>query len=207
MNFDETVTFFVDRYYNAAKYIEKKYGIPVRLSMAQASIEGGWGKMAVGNNTFGVKAYPPTNFPEGRRQFVMTTEFFNTPNYKFPSWVKVVSVKPEGNQYRYVIYDWFRKYINLEESFEDYAKLITGQYKKALVYKDNPYMYGLALAKLGYFTANAQVYAGFLRDRAKAIQGKINNMGLSPSGGMLLIGIGIAATFLILNNKKTEEND
>jgi Mannosyl-glycoprotein endo-beta-N-acetylglucosaminidase len=38
-----------------AKEVEKKYGIPAEVVLAQAGIESGWGKQVVGNNYFGVK--------------------------------------------------------------------------------------------------------------------------------------------------------
>jgi flagellum-specific peptidoglycan hydrolase FlgJ len=40
----------------AAQASEKKYGVPASVTIAQAILESAWGKRAIGNNYFGIKA-------------------------------------------------------------------------------------------------------------------------------------------------------
>ena len=98
---------------NPAKFIEvispgaiaahKKYSILPSLTMAQAALESGWGKNAIGNNLFGIKAFDDWT---GKKKKVWTTEYDSN-----------------GNPYK--IEAWFRDYDSVDESLEDHAKLLS----------------------------------------------------------------------------------
>ena len=69
----------------------------------------GWGKSAIGNNLFGIKAFDDW---KGKKKKVWTTEYDSN-----------------GNSYK--IEAWFRDYDSVDESLEDHAKLLsTNRYKK-----------------------------------------------------------------------------
>lgn len=81
----------------------KKYSILPSLTMAQAALESGWGKSAIGNNLFGIKAFDDWT---GKKKKVWTTEYDSN-----------------GNAYK--IEAWFRDYDSVDESLEDHAKVLS----------------------------------------------------------------------------------
>jgi len=46
---------FIKKFYPFAKEVEQETEIPALAIMAQAALESGWGKSAIGNNLFGIK--------------------------------------------------------------------------------------------------------------------------------------------------------
>lgn len=91
---------FVQQHMQAALNIEAETGVPAALILAQASLESGNGLHAPGNNFFGIKGNGP-----GGTQNLMTTEVYR------------------GKPVR--VYQQFRKYNTVEESFRDHARLIS----------------------------------------------------------------------------------
>nr|AIA83789.1 glucosaminidase [uncultured Pseudomonas sp.] len=66
---------------------------------AQAALESGWGKSAIGNNLFGITKGSTW---KGAVQLVNTTEYFSTPNVTFKATGKVMSVtKLSEKRYKY----------------------------------------------------------------------------------------------------------
>jgi len=126
-----TVAQFINATYQGALAIEKKYGIPALAAMAQSAQETGWGNSVPGNMYFGIKAGVSWT---GKKQLLWTHEVING-----------VSTRVQA---------WFRAYDNAAQSFEDYAKLITGnsRYKNALQYTNDPEGYIQAVANAGYAT-------------------------------------------------------
>lgn len=116
---------------SAALAVQKKYGVNPYVTMAQSALETGWGKHAPGNMYFGIKAGPTW---KGKKQFLWTKEFRGG---------KMVDVQ-----------QWFRAYDNAEQSFEDYAKLITTKswFKSALQYSNDELKYITEIQKGGYAT-------------------------------------------------------
>jgi flagellar protein FlgJ len=51
---------FIDAHLAAAQAIQRKYGVPVGLVLAQSALESGWGRRAVSNAYFGVKGHAPS---------------------------------------------------------------------------------------------------------------------------------------------------
>lgn len=93
---------FIDAISNACIESYKKYNILPSLIMAQAALESGWGKHAIGNNLFGVKAFDDWT---GKKKKVWTTEYDSN-----------------GNSYR--VEAWFRDYDSVDESIEDHAQVL-----------------------------------------------------------------------------------
>jgi flagellar protein FlgJ len=117
--------------YKGALEMQKKFNLPALAVMAQSALETGWGVHAPGNMYFGIKAGGSWT---GETQELMTKEFVGG---------KMISVKQT-----------FRKYPNAQASFEDYARLITGnaRYKAALLYPNDPIKYIIEIRKAGYAT-------------------------------------------------------
>lgn len=94
---------------DAAEATAKLIGCSPQAVVAQAALETGWGKSAIGNNVFGIKVGPSWT---GKRQLVTTREFVNG---------------------RYVtIQDWFRDYDSMAESFADHFTFLStnSRYKR-----------------------------------------------------------------------------
>lgn len=162
---------FVSTYYPFAKQTETKTGISAIALLAQAALESDWGRKAVGNMMFGIKAGKDT--PANKKQLITTTEYLPTATTKFPEIVSV-SKHPNG-QYKYIVKDWFRKYDSPEESFTDHARFIevNPRYSKALLVKDNPDLFVMELAKAGY--ATAPNYGLILQDMIKSVKKRLPN--------------------------------
>ncbi|MFT3994778.1 MAG: glucosaminidase domain-containing protein [Dysgonomonas sp.] len=157
---------FVNTYLEYAQDTEAYTGISAVFTLAQAALESGWGRSAVGNMFFGVKASAST--PINKKQLLTTTEIFSNPNAKFPQVISITPIK--GGKYKYIVKDWFRKYDTPEESFTDHAKffLTNKRYAKALEVKDDPYKFADEVAKAGY--ATAPDYASVLKGVIKTIE-------------------------------------
>ena len=93
---------FIAKIKPGAVSAQAKYGVLASLTLAQSILESGWGKSAIGNNLFGIKA---TASWTGKTQTVATTEYYN-------------GVKTAVNAK-------FRDYDSIEASIEDHAKLLT----------------------------------------------------------------------------------
>jgi len=103
-------------------YPEAKEGIisPV-FTTAQAALESGWGKSAIGNNLFGITKGSSWN---GKLQLVRTTEYFKTPNKAFFPPEHVCSVTKVGDRYKYSVDRLFRDYESLSECLQDHQRIL-----------------------------------------------------------------------------------
>lgn len=131
---------FVQQHTQAAKAAEDATGIPAAFMIAQAAHETGWGRKEIthadgtpANNLFGIKAGGNWTGPVAE---VTTTEYINgVPR-------KVVAK--------------FRAYDSYEDSFRDYARLITDnpRYEKAqaTARTGSAVAYAAELQKAGYAT-------------------------------------------------------
>jgi len=129
---------FVDRHIQAARQVEQATGIPASYMVGQAGHETGWGKSEIkmrggqpSYNLFGIKA--DANW-KGKVAEVTTTEY-----------VGGIEKKQVAK---------FRAYNSYDESFRDYAKLITQSPRYAKVDAQNSSAFGFAsgLQKAGYAT-------------------------------------------------------
>ena len=133
-----TQTDFVNRHEATAARIEKATGIPASYMIGQAGHETGWGqheiKMRGGApsyNLFGIKA--GSNWT-GKVAEVTTTEYSNG-----------VATKKVAR---------FRAYDSYEDSFKDYAKMISDspRYAQAKQQTSSPIAFASGLQKAGYAT-------------------------------------------------------
>lgn len=129
---------FVDQHTASAIRIEKETGIPASYMVGQAGHETGWGKFEIKKaggqpsyNLFGIKAGAGWT---GKVAEVTTTEYVNGVAEK-----KVAK---------------FRAYDSYEESFRDYARLITEspRYAKVTQQTGSALAFATSLQKAGYAT-------------------------------------------------------
>jgi len=129
---------FVERHLQAASRVEQQTGIPASFMVGQAGHETGWGKSEIkmrggqpSYNLFGIKA--DANW-KGKVAEVTTTEY-----------VGGVERKQVAK---------FRAYNSYDESFQDYAKLITQspRYAKVDAQNSSAFAFASGLQKAGYAT-------------------------------------------------------
>lgn len=129
---------FVSKHTDAANKIEKATGIPASFMLGQAGHETGWGKHQIKNkdgsnsfNLFGIKAGSSWT---GKVAEITTTEYVNGVAKK-----KVAK---------------FRAYDSFEDSFKDYARLISDspRYAKARQQTQSVTAFATGLQKAGYAT-------------------------------------------------------
>ena len=144
-----TPTEFVRKYYPFAKEVEKETGIPAIAIMAQAALESGWGRSAIGNNIWGVK------YRKGDPgyQEVLTTEHSSRPDDYKGKKIKSVTYDKDLNIYVYRIWDYFADYPTPKYAFMSHSKLLlNNRYKHALRWKHSPKRYLIAIWRSGYAT-------------------------------------------------------
>ena len=129
---------FVQANRQAAQAAEEQTGIPATFMLAQAAHESGWGQRAIrnadgssANNLFGIKAGAGW---KGAVAEVVTTEF--------------VDGQPKKLVQR------FRAYASAEESFRDYARLMTqnSRYSQVLASGGDAQRFAQGLQAAGYAT-------------------------------------------------------
>lgn len=129
---------FVNEVYKYAKEIEQEQdGISSLFVTAQAALESGWGKYAIGNNLFGITKGSSW---KGKTQLVTTTEYFNDRNKKFKEPEEIISVllMSEG-RYKYKVKRLFRDYDSIKECLEDHLKILKKPiYADAWQYRKDP---------------------------------------------------------------------
>ena len=143
---------FVKRYMPFALNSGAKSGISAVFILAQAAIESGWGRVAPGNNFFGVK---DTDGVNGNEQLVVTTEYSRRADLKFPEVISVTPVMVNGEHYfKYRVKDYFRRYDSPEDCFDDHALFFyrNARYRNALGVAKDPIQFALQVAKAGYAT-------------------------------------------------------
>ena len=123
---------FLSQVLNGTILTYKKYGILPSLTLAQGALESNWGKSAIGNNLFGIKA--GANW-KGMRQKVWTKE--------------------EKNGKKYSVQAWFRDYPSIDDSVLDHGSLLSGK-RYASVRQANNYKEAThAVKNAGYATDSA----------------------------------------------------
>ncbi|HEY0192535.1 MAG TPA: glucosaminidase domain-containing protein [Kofleriaceae bacterium] len=142
-------TKFVSKYGKAAVELENKDGVPALFTLAQGALESGWGRSAIGNALFGIKADASW---KGKKQLVTTTEFFSDDKqgHRFP---EVISITPSGGKFKYVVKDWFRDYETAEEGLADHSSFLLKNKRYAPAFNtESPEAFATAIAKAGYAT-------------------------------------------------------
>lgn len=135
-----------------------KLGISPEAIIAQAALETGWGKSAIGNNVFGIKAGKGWH---GKTQDVSTWEDTNGP-------------EPGGVVN---VVDRFRDYDSVADSFADHFRFleVNSRYRNAGVFaKAGDDAYFMALQRAGYATDPA--YAAKLSSICRSVKSYTANM-------------------------------
>lgn len=124
---------FIQKYLPFAQQVEKKYNVPVSVTLAQAAIESRWGDSGLtqkANAFFGIK----------------TTKSWGGQIY-------TAGTQEEENGKKYPTVAAFRKYASDFESFMDYGEFLTVNSRYAKAFKTtNSYDFGTEVAKAGYAT-------------------------------------------------------
>lgn len=125
---------FVNWIYPAAERIGE---ISPLFVTAQAALESGWGKSAIGNNLFGITKGSSWNGPV---ELVTTKEYFNRPDVSFKAPEKVLSVTHVGEgRYLYVVKRLFRQYESIDECLRDHLAILKKSgYADAWPYRHDP---------------------------------------------------------------------
>ena len=129
---------FVSKHTDAANKIEKATGIPASFMLGQAGHETGWGKHQIknkdGSNSFNLCGIKAGSSWTGKVAEITTTEYVNGVAQK-----KVAK---------------FRAYDSFEDSFKDYARLISDspRYAKARQQTQSVTAFATGLQKAGYAT-------------------------------------------------------
>jgi flagellar protein FlgJ len=149
---------FLAQHAQAARQAQATSGIPASFMVAQAALETGWGKHEIrfedgrtSHNLFGIRAGGNWKGPVAE---VWTTEFVNGSAQK--------------------VRGQFRAYGSYEESFNDYARLISQspRYAPAMRQLDNPQAFASALQQAGYATApNYASVLGSMIEKTQRLQG------------------------------------
>ena len=89
---------------------------------AQAALESGWGKSAIGNNLFGITKGTTWTGPV---QLVETTEYFSTPNVSFKAPEEVLDITKLGERrYKYKVKRFFRDYDTVGDCLRDHLHIL-----------------------------------------------------------------------------------
>lgn len=121
---------FLDKLLPAARACQLATGIPASFNLAQAALESGWGKLALGNNLFGVKA---------DRSWKGPTVSFRTTEHLGGKKVSMT--------------DKFRAYSSWQECFDDHARFFKENPRYAACYRETTGEgWARAVAAAGYAT-------------------------------------------------------
>lgn len=136
---DGTLEDYVEAYGQIAFDIGELYGLPYEALIAQSAHESGWGTSGLtenANNFFGIKA----------------TSGWGGSTYTARTWEEVNGRRVEQDAV-------WRAYPTPYDSFDDYARLITGSglYDSALAYPSEPYAYIQSVWESGYATDSQYV--------------------------------------------------
>lgn len=113
------VSDFVAWIYPQAKDMDE---IDPMFVTAQAALESGWGKSAIGNNLFGITKGTTWNGPV---KLVTTTEYFSNPNVRFNSPEEVLDIAKLGERrYKYKVKRFFRDYDTVGDCLRDHLRIL-----------------------------------------------------------------------------------
>jgi len=140
---------FVVKYYPFALEAEKETFVPAIAIMAQAALESGWGKYAIGNNIFGIK------FRTGdwKSQTVLTTEYSSDPKAFSCQNVKSKVYDKDSGKYKFKVWQYFADYETPKDAFLAHSELLlTYRYMNSRRYRHSPKRFLIAVWRCGYAT-------------------------------------------------------
>lgn len=89
---------------------------------AQAALESGWGKSAIGNNLFGITK--GTSW-EGAVKLITTTEYFTRPSVKFKEPEEILEITQiSERRYKYTVKRLFRDYDTVGDCLRDHLRML-----------------------------------------------------------------------------------
>ena len=158
---------FKRTYYPAIERTCAETGLNPLFVAAQAALETGWGKSAIGNNLFGITAGDKWT---GKRLIVRTTAYLKD-DRQGGSFVKVYSITPLADgRYRYDVERAFRDYDSVEECLHDHFNVLSAKrYAAAMPYRDDVKRFAYEVARAGYCTAAPEIYADSIAKIAQMI--------------------------------------
>ena len=113
------VSDFVAWIYPQAKDMDE---IDPMFVTAQAALESGWGKSAIGNTLFAITKGTTWNGPV---KLVITTEYFSLPNVTFKSPEEVLDITKIGEKrYKYKVKRFFRDYDTVGDCLRDHLRIL-----------------------------------------------------------------------------------
>jgi flagellum-specific peptidoglycan hydrolase FlgJ len=120
---------FIGTHLAAAQAVQRRYGVPAGVVIAQSALESNWGRSVVGNAYFGVKGRAPS----GDSTTFTTHEVIN------------------GQSIR--INDAFRAYGSYEDAADDYAQMLRNnpRFRSCFLYTSSS-RFAVQLANNGYAT-------------------------------------------------------
>lgn len=159
---------FKRTYYPAIERTCAETGLNPLFVAAQAALETGWGKHAIGNNLFGITAGDKWT---GKRRIVRTTEYFKD-DRQGGNFARVHSITPLADgRYRYDVDRAFRDYDSVEACLRDHFKVLSAKrYAGAMAHRNDVQRFAYEVAKAGYCTANPAVYADSIAKIARMIE-------------------------------------
>jgi hypothetical protein len=121
---------FIEAIAEHAQEVQRQYGVPASIVIAQAALETGWGKSVRGYNLFGIK--------KGSTWIGATQEF---------------TTHEVINGVRVKVSDTFRAYTSIREVMQNYGQLLSGSSRYARAMNAaNPHAMADELEKAGYAT-------------------------------------------------------
>jgi flagellum-specific peptidoglycan hydrolase FlgJ len=146
---------FLQAFMPYAVETERLTGMPRFYTLAMHITEQGRNSHPPGNMAFGIK--PGPNW-KGKRQLLRTWEVFSTPNVKWPHQILSVKPRPDG-KFRYELFDEFRAYDSIKDSYLDHAAFLKGNRRYALAWHNvgNDMAFMQAVIAAGYATDPAKL--------------------------------------------------
>ncbi len=150
-----TTAEFIRFFLPIATAVEEQTGMPRFYSLAMHLTEQGRNSHPPGNMCFGIKPGPHWS---GKRQLLHTWEVFDSPHVKWPHQVISIQPRPDG-KYRYEVYDEFRAYDSIQESYLDHAAFLkkNPRYAAAWHYTADDLSFMRAVISAGYATDPAKL--------------------------------------------------
>ena len=158
---------FKRTYYPTIERVCAETGLNPLFVAAQAALETGWGKKAIGNNLFGITAGDKWT---GNRQIVRTMEYFRD-DRQGGNFARVHSITALADgRYRYDVDRAFRDYDSVEECVRDHFRVLSARrYQKAMQFRNDVHRFAYEVAKAGYCTGDPEVYAKSISSIARMI--------------------------------------
>ena len=146
---------FLQLFLPVAVATEHETGMPRFYALAMHITEQGRNSHPPGNMCFGIKPGPNWH---GKRQLLRTWEVFDGPNVKWPFQVLSVAKRPDG-KYRYELFDEFRAYDSIKDSYLDHAAFLKGnrRYAAAWHHLGDDMAFMRAVIAAGYATDPAKL--------------------------------------------------